>query len=138
MYCVLSVHYMGYYTCHVQKFSVKRGHVFLMLFIPIKHYSLLLMIFTVTLILFIVHNKPKCEFFPELCQKKIHYESILNIENHDEVMTVNTGDSRTEGANEIISFPFEKWLAKVDSNANFSPASLKTIQRDCPTVTQQI
>ena len=44
-------------------------------------------------------------------------------------MTVNTGDFRTEGANEIISFPFEKWLAKVDSNANFSPASLKTIQK---------
>ena len=53
-------------------------------------------------------------------------------------MTVNTGDFRTKGANEIISFPFEKWLAKVDSNANFSPASLKTIQRDCPSVTQQI
>ena len=70
--------------------------------------------------------------------KKKHYESILNIENHDEVMTVNTGDSRTEGANEIISFPFEKWLTKVDSNANFSPASLKTIQCDCSSVTQQI
>ena len=107
-------------------------------FIPIKHYSLLLMIFTFMLPLFIVHNKPKCEFFPELCQKKKHYESILNIENHDEVMTVNTGDSRTEGANEIISFPFEKWLTKVDSNTSFSPASLKTIQRDCPSVTQQI
>ena len=53
-------------------------------------------------------------------------------------MTVNTGDSRTEGANEIISFPFEKWLTKVDSNASFSPASLKTIQRDCPSVTQQM
>ena len=55
------------------------------------------MIFTFTLTLFIVHNKPKCEFFPELCHKKKHYESILNIENHDEVMRVNTGDSRTEG-----------------------------------------
>ena len=70
------------------------------------------MIFTFTLTLFIVHNKPKCEFFPELCHKKKHYESILNIENHDEVMRVNTGDSRTEGANEIISSPFEKWLTK--------------------------
>ena len=56
-------------SVHVQKFSVKRTCI-LMLFIPIKHYSLLLMIFTFTLTLFTVHNKPKCEFFPELCQKK--------------------------------------------------------------------
>ena len=76
-------------------------------------------------------------FFLNFAKKK-HYESILNIENHDEVMTVNTGDSRTEGANEITSFPFEKWLTKVDSNSNFSHASLKTIQRDCPSVTKQI
>ena len=58
-------------------------------------------------------------FFAELCQKNIHDESFLNIENHDEVITVNPGDSRIEGANEIISFPFEKWLANDDSERKF-------------------
>ena len=106
---ILSIPFVNYLVVLISpcpEIQCKTGTCILMLFIPIKHYSLLLIIFMFTLTLFIVHNKPKCEFFPELCQKKKHYESILNIENHDEVMTVNTGDSRTrtEGANEIISF----------------------------------
>ena len=43
----------------------------------------------------------------------MHYESILNIESHDEVITVSTGDSNIECANEIISFISEILLTKV-------------------------